>query len=68
MADELLAPTTDDAAVAEAAAAPTRMRTRLARIGRTSGSDPVLEPLFRVVRTATRPGAAAIPTSRIRSR
>ncbi len=50
MADELLAPTTDDAAVAEAAAAPTRMRTRLARIGRTSGSDPVLEPLFRVVR------------------
>jgi GTP pyrophosphokinase len=26
------------------------MRTRLARIGRTSGSDPVLEPLFRVVR------------------
>ena len=33
MADELLAPTTDDAAVAEAAAAPTRMRTRLARIG-----------------------------------
>ena len=50
MADELLVPTTEEPAAAEAAAAPTRMRTRLARIGRTAGSDPVLEPLFRVVR------------------
>ena len=59
MADEVLAPTTDEAAVGEAAAAPTRMRTRLARIGRTSGSDPVLEPLFRSSATPTRR-----PTSR----
>ncbi len=50
MADELLASTTDEPAANEAAAAPTRMRTRLARIGRTTGADPVLEPLFRIVR------------------
>ncbi len=50
MADELLAPTTDEPAANEAAAPPTSMRTRLARIGRTTGSDPVLEPLFRIVR------------------
>ncbi len=30
--------------------APARMRTRLARLGRTSSSNPALEPLFRIVR------------------
>jgi len=48
VADEVLSPTTESGQ--EASVAPTRMRTRLARIGRGSSSDPVLEPLFRVVR------------------
>ncbi len=50
MADEVLAEATEEQGVAETAAAPVRMRTRLARIGRAQASDPALEPLFRVVR------------------
>ncbi len=50
MADEILAEATEEEAVAETSPAPVRMRTRLARIGRAQSSDPVLEPLFRVVR------------------
>jgi len=50
VADEVLAEATDEQVVAETVPAPVRMRTRLARIGRAQSSDPVLEPLFRVVR------------------
>ena len=56
MADDVLTPSTDEAASpSSGSATPTsssaaRMRTRLARIGRSSTTDPVLEPLFRVVR------------------
>jgi GTP diphosphokinase / guanosine-3',5'-bis(diphosphate) 3'-diphosphatase len=50
VADEVLVPTTEEPAPVESVTGPTRMRTRLARIGRTTGSEPVLEPLFRVVR------------------
>ncbi len=51
MPDEVLTSTADEVAVSEASAAPTpRMRTRLARIGRTTSAEPVLEPLFRVIR------------------
>ena len=49
MADEVLTPTAEDAPPVESAP-PVRMRTRLARIGRSSTADPVLEPLFRIVR------------------
>jgi len=47
--DEVLTSTAEEAA-AEAPAPPTRMRTRLARIGRTTSAEPVLHPLFRVLR------------------
>ncbi len=50
MADEVLVPPTDEPVAGDSTTAPTRMRTRLARIGRTSGSEPVLEPLFAIVR------------------
>ncbi len=50
MADDVLAETTAATAVPESASTPARMRTRLARIGRTQSSDPVLEPLFRIVK------------------
>ena len=50
MADDVLAETSAAAGVSESATAPARMRTRLARIGRTHTTDPVLEPLFRIVR------------------
>ncbi|MGI8577562.1 MAG: RelA/SpoT family protein [Nocardioidaceae bacterium] len=50
MADEVLTPPVEEAAQSEGSAAPTRIRTRLARIGRSQSGDPVLEPLFRVVR------------------
>ncbi len=50
MPDEVLTSTAEKVA-AEALAAPTsRMRTRLARIGRTTSAEPVLDPLFRIVR------------------
>ncbi len=49
MSDDVLAET-PVTAVPESASAPARMRTRLARIGRTQSSDPVLEPLFRIVK------------------
>ncbi len=50
MADDVLAETSEAPEVTESAPAPVRMRTRLARIGRTSSSDPVLEPLFRIIK------------------
>ncbi len=50
MPDEVLAPAVEDTAASETSAAPTRMRTRLARIGGRPTADPVLEPLFRIVR------------------
>jgi len=50
VADDVLAETPATTAVPESASAPARMRTRLARIGRTQSSDPVLEPLFRIVK------------------
>jgi GTP diphosphokinase / guanosine-3',5'-bis(diphosphate) 3'-diphosphatase len=54
--DDVISPPEKQAA-AESSAAPTqRMRTRLARIGRAQSGDPVLEPLFKVVR-ATHPKA-----------
>ncbi len=49
MADDVLSPP-DEKAGTESVAAPTRMRVRLARIGRAQSGDPILEPLFRVVR------------------
>lgn len=50
MADDVIAPS-ERQAVVESTAAPTqRMRARLARIGRAQSGDPVLEPLFKVVR------------------
>ncbi|HEU0128015.1 MAG TPA: bifunctional (p)ppGpp synthetase/guanosine-3',5'-bis(diphosphate) 3'-pyrophosphohydrolase, partial [Pseudonocardiaceae bacterium] len=62
MPDEVLTSNADDAAVGEALSAPApRMRTRLARLGRTTSSEPVLEPLFRVVRnTHPRADLAAV--------
>jgi GTP diphosphokinase / guanosine-3',5'-bis(diphosphate) 3'-diphosphatase len=49
--DEALSPPDQEVAQSESSVAPAlRMRTRLARIGRGQSSDPVLEPLFRVVR------------------
>jgi GTP pyrophosphokinase len=53
MADDVMAPPDQQAAAqVESTAAPTqRMRTRLARIGRAQSGDPVLEPLFKVIRT-----------------
>ncbi len=50
MPDEVLAPVADDMSPPAATAGP-RMRTRLARIGRSSSPQPVLEPLLRVVRS-----------------
>ncbi len=51
MSDELLTPAVEEPPAGESAAAPTSMRSRLARIGgRTSSTDPVLEPLFRIVK------------------
>ncbi|MGH3448099.1 MAG: RelA/SpoT family protein [Nocardioidaceae bacterium] len=50
MADEVVSPPAEQAAEAESATAPARIRTRLARIGRATHGDPILEPLFRVVR------------------
>ena len=56
MPDETLVPTADETTVGEVSPAPSRIRTRLARIGGRPTSDPVLEPLFRIVR-ATHPKA-----------
>ena len=51
MSDEVLSPASEESPAAEGSAAPTsRMRTRLARIGSKPSADPVLEPLFRIVR------------------
>ena len=51
MTDEVLTPAVDESPATEGLVAPTRMRTRLARLGgRTSSVDPVLEPLFRIVK------------------
>ena len=51
MSDEVLSPAAEESPAAEGSAAPTsRMRTRLARIGSKTSTDPVLEPLFRIVR------------------
>ena len=55
--DDVISPPESQAVQAESTAAPTqRMRARLARIGRAQSGDPVLEPLFKVVR-ATHPKA-----------
>ncbi len=56
MSDETLMPTADETTVGDVSTAPSRIRTRLARIGGRPTSDPVLEPLFRIVR-ATHPKA-----------
>ena len=51
MSDEVLSPAAEETPAVEGSAAPTsRMRTRLARIGSKPSTDPVLEPLFRIVR------------------
>ncbi len=51
MSDELATPAAEESVAVESAGAPTRMLTRLARIGgRTASADPVLEPLFRIVK------------------
>ncbi len=57
VADDVIAPPETPVALVESSAAPTqRMRARLGRIGRAQSGDPVLEPLFKVVR-ATHPKA-----------
>ena len=63
MPDEVLTSVEEDSAATENTAAPTRMRTRLARIGRAASADPVLDPLFRVVRN-THPKADMGPIER----
>ena len=50
MPDEVLTSAAEEVAVEAPAAPPVRMRTRLARIGRTTSAEPVLDPLFRIVR------------------
>jgi len=51
VSDEVLSPAAEESPAVEGTAAPTsRMRTRLARIGSRPSTDPVLEPLFRIVR------------------
>ncbi len=49
MPDDVLAPSADEVPAASGGHAP-RMRSRLARLGRSSSAQPVLEPLLRVVR------------------
>jgi guanosine-3',5'-bis(diphosphate) 3'-pyrophosphohydrolase len=51
VADEVLAPAAEESAAGETAPVPSRVRTRLARIGSRQAADPALEPLFRTVRT-----------------
>jgi GTP pyrophosphokinase len=60
VSDETLAQTVDETAVGESAPVPSRVRTRLARIGSRQAADPALEPLFRTVRT-THPKADVAP-------
>ncbi len=50
MPDEVLTSTAEKVAAAAPAAPTGRMRTRLARIGRTTSAEPVLDPLFRIIR------------------
>jgi GTP diphosphokinase / guanosine-3',5'-bis(diphosphate) 3'-diphosphatase len=60
VSDELLAQTAEETAVGESAPVPSRVRTRLARIGGRQAADPALDPLFRTIR-ATHPKADVAP-------
>jgi hypothetical protein len=50
LSDDVLVPAAEDTTVPEGSTAPSRIRTRLARIGARPSADPVLEPLFQIVR------------------
>jgi guanosine-3',5'-bis(diphosphate) 3'-pyrophosphohydrolase len=50
VSDEVLATTTEESAVSESSAVSARVKSRLARIGSRPSADPVLEPLFQIVR------------------
>jgi guanosine-3',5'-bis(diphosphate) 3'-pyrophosphohydrolase len=60
VSDDVLIPAADETAVNETSAVSARMRTRLARIGRSQSADPILEPLFQIVRN-THPKADVAP-------
>jgi GTP diphosphokinase / guanosine-3',5'-bis(diphosphate) 3'-diphosphatase len=51
VADEVLVPAAEETATGESAPVPSRVRTRLGRIGSRQAADPALESLFRTVRT-----------------